>query len=574
MLLFTTDQESSTSLHRKALAYLAESCEDESTCHQVEELTALFQTGDFDKAHEILVPEYDQCKGEKCLLLSLLRAKIFYEKSLIRRAIEEYKVALTLRDELGPPYYGAFAIEPVLASLLLEEEAFSTAIHYLRPWVERYSENNGGDYYHNLGIAYLHLKKFDSSAFYFEKSIGIEMEMSDTLGLAISYMDMANLYYEQYLDDQAIPYFQKGLDYALLAQDPAVLRNAYLNMAVVEENRGDLKKALGYRKEYEQVQATLWSRDKVWEMAEKEKAYEVGIREREITILEQQEQVKNAELSRQRWQIKAYLLASVLLLILVGVVAAGYRMVSRSNKQMAAQKRVLEQMDTAKNRLFSIVAHDLKAPVRSLQRSQQKMAAAASARDKETLFALATENGTLLNATQNLLNNLLQWSLDQTNQVHLVRESIVAGRLIGQVLYDYEPMFRERGIELVTDFSADAVVSVDIQSMKIVLRNLLDNALKFTPPGGRVSISTAMQEDEVIIALEDNGCGMGPEVLSQLFEVSQEKIQAGTDGTTGTGLGMILCRAFVSRNGGSIEVESQVGQKTIVTLKLPRAKEA
>ena len=538
----------------------------------------MFQTGDFDKAHEILVPEYDQCKGKKCLLLSLLRAKIFYEKSLIKQAIEEYKVALTLRDELGPPYYGAFAIEPVLASLLLEEEAFSTAIHYLRPWVERYSENNGkdqlGDYYHNLGIAYLHLKKFDSSAFYFEKSIGIEMEMSDTLGLAISYMDMANLYYEQYLDDQAIPYFQKGLDYALLAQDPAVLRNAYLNMAVVEENRGDLKKALGYRKEYEQVQATLWNRDKVWEMAEKEKAYEVGIREREITILEQQEQVKNVELSRQRWQIKAYLLASVLLLILVGVVAAGYRMVSRSNKQMAAQKRVLEQMDTAKNRLFSIVAHDLKAPVRSLQRSQQKMAAAASARDKETLFALATENGTLLNATQNLLNNLLQWSLDQTNQVHLVRESIVAGRLIGQVLYDYEPMFRERGIELVTDFSAGAVVSVDIQSMKIVLRNLLDNALKFTPPGGRVSISTAMQEDEVIMVLEDNGCGMGPEVLSQLFEVSQEKIQAGTDGTTGTGLGMILCRAFVSRNGGSIEVESQVEQKTIVTLKLPRAMEA
>ena len=405
MLLFADDQEPPTSLHRKALSYLAELCEGESACNQVHELTALFQTGDFDKAHEMLMPEFGHCTGEKCFLLSVLKAKIFYEKSLIKQAIDEYKVSLELRDRLQAPYREDFAIEPVMASLLLEEEAFLTAIQYLRPWVERYSASDNkdqfGGYYHNLGIAYLHLKKFDSSAFYFNRSIEIEMEMADTLGLAISYMDIANLYYEQYLDDQAIPYFQKGLEYALLAQEPDVLRNAYLNMAVVEENRGDLKMALSYRKDFEKVQTTLWNRDKVWEMAEKEKTYEIGLKEREITILEQKELVKNVELSRQRWQIKAYLIASILLIILVGVVAVGYRIVSKSNKQITEQKWVLEQMDIAKNRLFSIVAHDLKAPVRSLQRSQQKMAAAASAQDKETLLALAAENGHLLNATQN-----------------------------------------------------------------------------------------------------------------------------------------------------------------------------
>ncbi|MFH6983459.1 ATP-binding protein [Marinoscillum luteum] len=577
MLLFADDQEPPTSLHRKALSFLEEVCKREASCVQVQELTVLFQNGDFDKAYEILIPEFDHCTGEKCFLLSVLKAKIFYEKSLIKQAINEYKVSLDLRDKLPPSFREDFAIEPVMASLLLEEEAFLTAIQYLRPWVERHSASENkdqfGGYYHNLGIAYLHLKKFDSSAFYFNRSIEIEMEMADTLGLAISYMDIANLYYEQYLDDQAIPYFQKGLEYALLAQEPEVLRNAYLNMAVVEENRGDLQRALSYRKDFEKVQNTLWNRDKVWEMAEKEKTYEIGLKEREITILEQKELVKNAELSRQRWQIKAYLIASVFLFILAGVVAVGYRIVSKSNKLITEQKRVLEQMDTAKNRLFSIVAHDLKAPVRSLQRSQQKMAAAASAQDKETLLALAAENGHLLNATQNLLNNLLQWSLDQTNQVHLMRESIEPGRLIEQVLYDYEPMFQEKGIDLETDFVSGSMVLVDIQSMKVVFRNLLDNALKFTPKAGRVLIATSTRGDMVRITIEDTGCGMEQGVVDRLFEISQAKIQAGTDGTTGTGLGMILCQAFVSRNGGTIEVESQVGKGTIITLNLPRIAE-
>ena len=117
------------------------------------------------------------------------------------------------------------------------------------------------------------------------------------------------------------------------------------------------------------------------------------------------------------------------------------------------------------------------------------------------------------------------------------------------------------------------MVLVDIQSMKVVFRNLLDNALKFTPKGGRVHIATATRGDVVRITIEDTGCGMEQGVVDRLFEISQAKIQTGTDGTTGTGLGMILCQAFVSRNGGTIEVESQVGKGTIITLNLPRIAE-
>ena len=575
VLLIPFVQNPSKELHQQALSQLSTLCETTIECDRVQLLADLFNDQQYDSAYTILVEKSTRCEKEACFLFLILKAKVFYEKGLVKQAIDQYKEAIATREKLDKPFYRHFAIEPAIASLLVEQEKFKESIHYLKGWLMENELNIGNEqlkgYLHNLGISYLHTKKYDSSEYYLLKSIAIEQEIKDTLGLAISYMDIANLYYEQYMDDKAIPLFIKALEYTKLKKEekPEVLRNAYLNMAVVEENRNDYKKAIGFRKEYEAIQKELWNRDKVWELAEKDKQYEVNLRDKEIAVLEEQERTQKAELTSQQWQINTYLSVAFFLFVIAGISGWGYRKVKRSNRLIFHQKKELEKLNNTKNRLFTIIAHDLKSPVISLQKSQQKIAQAISNKDESKINEITSENELLLDNTHKLLNNTLQWALDQTNQLQFSLETIDVKRLIDIVLYDYSGLVESKKITLDKAIEPGIMISVDLQSTKTALRNLLDNAVKFTPSGGSILVSSQIVNERVRIVIRDSGCGIDPERLDKLFEVNSAKIQKDTTGRTGTGLGLMLSKTLIERNGGILSVRSEVQHGTSMIIDLP-----
>ncbi len=566
---YTTDSSKGLTLNVREIlsncSTLFES-EEAGNCEKVAQFLSQYESRNLKKALNTInqLLRDGGLSSDLSYLLKMMEARIFTLIDLKVESTRQYEwLYLELKNQKDWKWFTE-RISEKLADLYLEELEIPAAISFYMIAIDSNALSFHPKYqariFQNLGIAYLHLKKFDSASYFLNQSIRVKEKAKDTLGLAISYMDVANVYYNQYLDDQAIPLFIKGLEFAKLAGDPKVLRNANLNMAVVEENRGDLKAALTYRKEYEKIQKELWDRDKVWELAEQEKEFEVSLREKEIAL-------QQAEIRSKSWQRNTAFVFGLVAVIVLTLTGYAYRRIRQANLTIADQNQELSQLNATKNRLFSIVSHDLKSPVLALQSSQQRLAAGIENQPKEQIKEALEANAQSAAATYRLLNNLLHWSLEQSDQLSFSPEPISLSRLVDQVVYDYHAPFQQKQIQLINDVSQTSImVIVDLNLMKTVLRNVLDNAVKFTPEQGSIRISVS-ESEQVTLKISDSGPGIAPNNLKVL--------QSGINGKnhfqseTGTGLGLVLSQSILKKHGGHLTVTSELNSGTQVQVYLP-----
>ena len=162
----------------------------------------------------------------------------------------------------------------------------------------------------------MHLEKYEASEKYLLKSLDAQLIAADTNMIVGTYMDLANLYYTQYKDDQAIPYFQKAYDLASKTQNYTLRQNAALNMSVVEENRKEFEKSIQYRKEYDRWKDSVNDQQQVWEIAQLEKRIVAETKQREIGLLERENAIKLKERNAVLIGAGVLLLVLVLLIIL------------------------------------------------------------------------------------------------------------------------------------------------------------------------------------------------------------------------------------------------------------------
>jgi len=143
------------------------------------------------------------------------------------------------------------------------------------------------------------------------------------------------------------------------------------------------------------------------------------------------------------------------------------------------------------------------------------------------------------------------------------------GELIQENLILFEAVAEQKGITLHGDNSDEIHVYADSIMVKTIVRNLLSNALKFTPSGGTITVSTVSREQQVEVSVSDTGCGIEPEGLEKLFRLDSHYTNVGTAGEKGTGLGLLLCKDMIEKHGGTIAVDSEVGKGTTFTFSLP-----
>lgn len=533
----------------------------------------LLDSAQLDKAYlETVAGVKALAEDERLQLILLMQARIQIAKGLYREASDSYAHYLKVQSAITNDLVET--VKSSLGTLYLVLEDYTAALALFKASLAQIQQGAEKQYarlvYHNLGLTHLHLKQLDSAQVYLNKSIELEKQSDDTVGLAISYMDIANLYYEQYLDDKAIPFFELGLKTANLSGNAEAMLSANKNMAVVEENRKNFQQALIYRKTYEQLQDSLWNRDRVWELAEQEKQYELSLKQSRIQLLEEQENAQKATLAARNWQRNSLLITSLALLVFMGFLYWANRFLKRKNHVISTQKQQLEDLDQQKNRLYGIVAHDLRSPLLALQRSNQHIADSLDQADTSTQAREAlADNMVATQRTYKLLDNLLHWSLDQSKQWSMQPEQHHITTLVDQVLYDYEALIKQKAIDLHLELGAEHLACFDINSLKIVLRNLLDNALKHTPQNGTLRIESTEAEGMLELSLSDNGSGIDPERLAMIFSLSREKVKEDMEGNTGTGLGLPLCKSLIERNQGSFDMESSPGLGTRAVIRLP-----
>jgi signal transduction histidine kinase len=238
--------------------------------------------------------------------------------------------------------------------------------------------------------------------------------------------------------------------------------------------------------------------------------------------------------------------------------------------QIQQQKEKLEELNQIKDKLFSVVSHDIKAPLSSL-----KLSLALTKLNKlsqEEFRAVSTEIESHLDQTTNFIQNLLQWAKFQLRGeiVRPVRLDISA--MIRETVGLLENDIRQKLITLQIDVRPDSFAYADRVMIESVLRNLLTNAIKFTPVGGTVTIGGKAEEPEIIISVADTGVGIAPENRAGIFTL-ESLTTPGTRQEAGTGLGLVLCKEFTEKNNGRIWFESEVGRGTTFSFALPEYKE-
>jgi len=258
----------------------------------------------------------------------------------------------------------------------------------------------------------------------------------------------------------------------------------------------------------------------------------------------------------------------------LGILATN-RELQEKNVKIENQKTEIEQkaaelseLNLLKNKLFSVISHDLKTPMyalRNLFRSMQQM----NMSGKE-IKAIIPDVVTDLNYTTGLMENLLHWVKSQMHSASVTPGELDMAEITDEAIHVHQLQASTKKLTIQREQEGQFFVYADKDMVTLVIRNLLSNAIKFTPEKGIITIRLENESSTCRVSIIDNGIGMDPETLKKIQENSYYSTQ-GTAKERGTGLGLMLSRDFLSKNGGKLTVDSEPGKGSVFSFTLPLA---
>ena len=232
----------------------------------------------------------------------------------------------------------------------------------------------------------------------------------------------------------------------------------------------------------------------------------------------------------------------------------------------------LNELNQAKDRIFSIIAHDLRSPLGSVLSLASLLHDDASRMKADEVTEIVGMIRNSIRNTLGLLDNLLSWSRSQTGRLKVNPQTFSLADLVKKVYALNEDTAKIKQLRLLDHVAVETKVHTDLDLLQIVLQNLVTNAIKFSFPHGQIAISAFAEGEEMLIQVSDLGRGMDAEECDRLFQLTTNTSRPGTNNEKGSGLGLILCHELMLKLGGSIAVQSAPGVGSTFTLRLPTSK--
>ena len=243
--------------------------------------------------------------------------------------------------------------------------------------------------------------------------------------------------------------------------------------------------------------------------------------------------------------------------------------IARLRRDLVATNAQLEERDRRRERLLSIIAHDLKSPMATFVNATRDLARRPrDDRDFAEMLSALSERAERMNQ---FLETLLEWGRRQVESGAMLANPFNLREVVVPVLRHVQDAAQAKRISIDDEVPGDIVVDQNQTALQTVLLNLVSNAIKFTPEDGRVGVSAQREDDRVLVRVRDTGVGMSEHELDQLLTSERRLRRRGTAGEQGTGLGLLLSRDLVSSMHGSLSGTSAPGEGTVLTLELPGA---
>ncbi len=246
-----------------------------------------------------------------------------------------------------------------------------------------------------------------------------------------------------------------------------------------------------------------------------------------------------------------------------------YVLVSYFKGDMIKFYKKIEESNKTKDKLFRIISHDLRSPFNSLLGTSDIQLKYIQNKDYDRLEATSRAINLASNKIYDLTQSLLEWSLSQTEQIVVKKTKFSLNESIIKVIDLCLITSKNKEVEIVFNPQFDIEVNLDYTMFQIVLRNIIMNSVKFSFRGQSIVVETSKEKDNIVIKVRDFGVGMDEEQLNNIFSPDKYKTTIGTEKEKGSGLGLLISKELVEKHGGTIQIQSNKGEGTLVTISLP-----
>lgn len=540
-----------------------------------------YDLGEYDDAYLYFTQSYVVAKRKNDSLNMAIAlhnvGRVFKELGQYDLALNHFalslKISMQVDDEPALPYY-----YDEFGDVQMRKGNYDSALHALQKTLAYISEQNRQELKPRTlaKIANIHLfmKNYDKAFAHYDSTQALYEKTNNQFGIAEVSLGRGIVYLEQGDYDQAEKYIEASLADARKFNARILEIACYKNLHTIWEKRGDYRKALAYFKQYETLEDSLFSQEMLQKLYRDQIRYETEARDLEIAALSQTDARQKDALKREEFirNILA-IVFGLCVLLLATVYRSGQRrkeinkLLLQHQTETEMRSEELERLNQVKDKFFSIISHDLRSPINALSGILDVMSRGGLSQAE---FGEQTKELRIrFNHTRTLLNNLLDWTLLQMDKLSLQATPIDLSKIIDENIQLLTSL-QSKQISLINNVREATIAYADSNTINLVFRNLITNAIKFTNEGGTVIIDAKDQGKEWLVSVQDNGIGISRDVQDILFDKTSPYTTRGTANEKGTGLGLILCKEFVEKNGGKIWVESADSKGSIFWFTIPK----
>jgi len=438
--------------------------------------------------------------------------------------------------------------------------------------------------YGRLASIYLYKKNYANALVFNGITCEKSIETHNRRLLAYTYLDYAVIYNATGRYSDAIIYAKKSI---ALADSIGVMDaetrafNALINTYTLKHQYA---KALDYQRAYNNIRDSLGNLAKLNTIKLVQNYYSLTAKMNSVTMMEVNARINTAKIKSQHFMIRALLVSLIVVMIILTATYYFYKQkkllsskLQDQHKALLDQKQLIEaqtanlqKVNNLKDKLFAVIGHDLRSPVANLSNIIEMFEDGYLTANE--VHDLMKNINPVVKGIQLTLSNLVEWAGSQIKGIN-VNSSNVDVFLMGvEMEQTFISALQAKNLEFVNSAYPGRGAVADENHLKVILRNLISNAIKFTPDNGTITLGTTIENNELIISVKDSGKGMSDEEIKKLFFINTHFSNSGTSGEKGTGIGLLLCKELVELNGGQLRVRSTLGKGSTFYFNLPLVK--
>ncbi len=431
----------------------------------------------------------------------------------------------------------------------------------------------------NIAILFDENGNTDSALYYYHSALNILKKQESIRNLIWVMYNLGYMHFALNNFDSANYYLGISLDNALETGFKSIISEIYNTKAQLYSKQKQYKKAFNASQKALNLKDSIWRDDITNSTVEIEAKYSLQKKLNEIKLQKTQIELQETQLYSQKAKNIGLLVAALLLLlVLMGRVFYSKKL-KQKNKLLEDRNKLIKQKNSAlketintRDRLISIIAHDIKNPLATMAGFAELISLSDN---KESIDKLKSYGNHILLSANNLfdlLDNLLKWAKKQQDGVELSPNNVNLYNLVESNISLLGLTAKSKNVKLINNCSKKSLAYVDEQTVNTVIRNLISNAIKFTEKGGIISVSAENSEKYSVLHIKDTGIGIKEEDIDKLFNVDIDRNNIGNQNNKGIGLGLILCYDFTTLNNGKINVKSKYGEGSTFSIHLPLPK--